>query len=100
MIIIIHKCKLDRNNENVIIHRPFPLGNPYTHKPLNNTMAEYKCENREEAIEKYKKWLLNKIEENDEHVMRALWRIKRLSEKGGRVFSLLLQASEMPWRHY
>ena len=29
------------------------LGNPYTHKPLNGTMALFQARNRDDAVEKY-----------------------------------------------
>lgn len=38
---------------NYYIGRGSVLGNPYTHKPLQGTMAIYHTRNREEAIERY-----------------------------------------------
>jgi len=38
---------------NYYIGRGSILGNPYTHKPLQGTMAIYHTRNREEAIERY-----------------------------------------------
>lgn len=50
----------NKNNEdysmyqnNYYIGRGSILGNPYTHKPLQGTMAIYHTRNREEAIERY-----------------------------------------------
>lgn len=38
---------------NYYIGRPSILGNPYSHLPEEETLAVYKCNSREEAIEKY-----------------------------------------------
>lgn len=39
------------------IGRPSPWGNPFSHK--EGTLAKYKVATREEAVAKYKEWLLN-----------------------------------------
>ncbi len=44
----------------VIIHRPSIVGNPYTHIPTG-TKAEYIVVSREEACLEYEAWLWNKI---------------------------------------
>jgi len=41
----------------VDIGRPGKWGNPYSHK--DGTMARYKVETREEAVAKYKEYILN-----------------------------------------
>lgn len=38
--------------------RGSPWGNPYSHK--DGTMAKYKVETREEAVEKYREYILNR----------------------------------------
>lgn len=38
---------------NYYIGRGSILGNPYTHLPLNKTMAIYQAKNREDAVKKY-----------------------------------------------
>jgi hypothetical protein len=47
-------CKYDQYD--VYIGRPSKWGNPYSHK--NGTLAKYKTATREEAIQKYKEWIL------------------------------------------
>jgi hypothetical protein len=58
----------------VYIGRPSKWGNPFTHK--DNTLAKFKCINREEAISKHKIWLLHG---EGKHLL------KELSELEGKV---------------
>jgi hypothetical protein len=51
-----------KESYDVYIGRPSKFGNPYTHIKERNTKAEFIVKNREEAIEKYKEWLLNNPE--------------------------------------
>lgn len=46
----------------VYIGRGSVWGNPYTHRELKNTKAEFQTVSREESIEKYRKYLLNNKE--------------------------------------
>lgn len=62
------------------VGRPSILGNPFSHK--EKSIAKYKTETVEEAIEKYKIWLKQKIDSGDEAVINELCRLKLLSEKG------------------
>jgi hypothetical protein len=48
-------------------------------------MAEYQVATREEAIERYKDWLLNKIESGDTNALMALAHIKTVLQKHGYV---------------
>ena len=41
---------------NYLIMRPSILGNPFTHKRLDNTMAVYRVRSREEAVKRYSSW--------------------------------------------
>lgn len=56
-------CKVHNKYHNtapkdaVYIGRPSKWGNPYSHKP--NTLADYKVASREEAVLKYREYLLN-----------------------------------------
>lgn len=55
-IIVYNRSKEDHSNNpnNFPIYRGGSiLGNPYTDKPLDKTMAVFKAKTREEAIEKY-----------------------------------------------
>lgn len=40
----------------ILIARPSKWGNPYSHLP--SSLAEYKVSSREEAVEKYREWIL------------------------------------------
>ncbi len=46
----------------VYIGRPSIWGNPYTHIEGKDTLAEFVVSSREEAIEKYREYLLNNQE--------------------------------------
>lgn len=50
---VVH-CK--RKEYEVYIGRPSKWGNLYSHK--DNTIAKYKVESREEAVSKYREWIL------------------------------------------
>lgn len=54
---VVH-CK--KSNFDVYIGRPSKWGNPFTHK--EGTTAKFKCSTREEAVAKYKEWILTKPE--------------------------------------
>jgi len=48
---------IKRNEEyDVFIGRPSQWGNPFSHLP--NTLAKYKVSSREEAVDKYREWIL------------------------------------------
>lgn len=46
------------------IGRPSIFGNPYSH--LFNTLAEYKVDTREQAIEKYREYFYNRFRTDDQ----------------------------------
>jgi hypothetical protein len=48
---------IKRARYDVYIGRPSLFGNPFSHLP--NTLAEFRVSTREEAIEKYKDWILS-----------------------------------------
>lgn len=55
-IIVYNRTKEDHSSHpnNYPIYRGGSvLGNPYTHKPINSTLAVFKAKNRDEAVEKY-----------------------------------------------
>jgi hypothetical protein len=54
---VVH-CK--REQFDIYIGRPSKWGNPYSHK--DNTLAKYKTVSRDEAVEKYREYILNKPE--------------------------------------
>lgn len=53
MIKVVNKRKY--KGSGLYIGRPSLLGNPYSH--LDKSIAEYRCETREESIEKYLEWM-------------------------------------------
>ena len=45
----------------IYIGRPSIFGNPFTHMPLATTHAKYQCKTREEAVDKYLDWFIDKM---------------------------------------
>lgn len=52
---VVH-CK--KKSYDIYIGRPSQFGNPYSH--LSGTLAEFKVDTREEAIEKYREYILGR----------------------------------------
>jgi hypothetical protein len=75
MITVANKRTHKPTPRDIYIGRPSAIGNPYTHIP-KGTIAEYVVSSRDEAISRYKEWLLDKIAKNDKPVMSALSSIK------------------------
>lgn len=46
----------------VYIGRGSKWGNPFTHKPLSGTKAEFQVSTREESVESYRSWVLGQPE--------------------------------------
>jgi len=46
------------------VGRPGPLANPYTHVPSKH--AQWKVENRDEAVDRYQEWLTEKLKTDNE----------------------------------
>lgn len=63
---IVH-CKKEAYD--VYIGRPSKWGNPYSHK--DGTLAMYKVSSREEAVERYKEYLMSNAD-----LLRDLWELK------------------------
>ena len=53
------------------IGRPSAVGNPYSHTPYSK-LAKFIVSSRDEAIESYEKYMLDKIESDDEEFMGAI----------------------------
>src|SRR5579859_1174800 len=53
---VVH-CK--KEPYDVYIGRPSKWGNPFTHIKDKTTIAEFVVDSREEAIKKYREWILN-----------------------------------------
>ncbi len=71
---VVNKRNHVPTREDIYIGRPSPLGNPFSH--LDNTLAQFKVRNRDEAVEKYRDWILEKIEAEDPRVLHALGMIQ------------------------
>lgn len=54
---VVH-CKRDQYD--VYIGRPSKWGNPFSHRP--GTLAEFKVKDRQEAIDRYREWILDRPE--------------------------------------
>lgn len=52
----------NKEHYDIYIGRPSKWGNPYTHISDKDTLAEFVVSSREEAIEKYRDYILNKPE--------------------------------------
>jgi hypothetical protein len=44
----------------VLVDRSTDWGNPYTHRPLEGTLAQYQVATREEAVARYEDYLLSR----------------------------------------
>lgn len=75
-----HKCKPKPND--VYIGRGSALGNPFTHRELENTKAQYHCASRDEAISNYEQYLLEKVQQRDTRICEQLNRIYSEAIKG------------------
>lgn len=64
----------DTNEEFLYIGRPSKWGNPFTH--LENSLAEFKVSNREEAIKKYEEWI---TKGDGKHLLDDLHELKGLT---------------------
>jgi hypothetical protein len=86
MIKVVNKSKhFISSKEDVYVGRGSILGNPYTgSKDIINTKALFQCNSREEAIEKYKEYLLNEINNKNTQICDELNRIY-LKAKNGNV---------------
>ena len=57
---------IKKEKYDVYIGRGSTFGNPFTHMPIQNTLAQVQVVSREEAIEKYKEYFYAKIEDDPE----------------------------------
>lgn len=59
----------------VYIGRGTIFGNPYTHRQIETTKAEYQVHTRDEAVAKYKEYFLRRIE-HDPEFYNAVMKLK------------------------
>lgn len=79
---VVNKRKHVAGANDFYIGRGSPLGNPFTHRELEETLAQYKCDTREEAIAGYEKYIEDKIRKRDVKVCDELNRIFIAAKKG------------------
>ena len=82
MIKVVNKHKTKPSKQDFYVGRGSALGNPFTHLQLEKTKAEYHCETREESLEKYDKYINDKISEKDQIICRALNELYKRAAKG------------------
>lgn len=70
MVRVVHRKK---EKYDVLIDRTTKWGNPFTHLPIENTKAEFQVKTRKEAIESYRKWI---IEGEGKHLLNDLHELK------------------------
>lgn len=78
MITVVNKYKHTPTENDVYIGRGSVLGNPFTSIKDRQTKAEFICESREESVEKFKEYILNKIAIKDKAVCDELNRIYKM----------------------
>ena len=66
------------------IGRPSPLGNPFSHLKHSKFKTE-PCKTRDEAIEKYRGWIMQKLQDGDLFVSGELRRLHEILAKEGRL---------------
>lgn len=80
---VVNKYKHKKTENDFPCHRPYILGNPYTHIKDKKTKAQYIVGTREEAIEKHKKDFLIAVgfdKEVQKEIDKMLHRLKKSEE--------------------
>jgi hypothetical protein len=109
MITVINKYQKPNSGE--YIGRGNPLGNPYSHMP--ETRAQFRVDNRDEAVALYEAWLNAQIRGHNWAVINELNRLLNLAKEGdlelrcfcapkrchGDVIKKFLEAQLMMWRN-
>jgi hypothetical protein len=78
MITVVNKYKHTPTENDVYIGRGSVLGNPFTSIKDRQTKAEFVCESREESIERFKEYLLEKVASKDKAVCDELNRLFKM----------------------
>lgn len=60
------------------IGRPSILSNPYTHLDLHKTKAKYKVNSRDEAIDKYREYLIYEVQNGNVTIINELYRLAEI----------------------
>lgn len=70
---VVNRRTYQNNGEfDIYIGRGSVLGNPFTSIPIDRTKAEFQCNSREESIEMFKEYIINKINNKDKQVCDEL----------------------------
>jgi len=81
MITVVNKYKHTPTINDIYIGRGSVLGNPFVGtKNVNLTKGKYQCDSREESIESYERYLLEKINIRDTVICNELNRIYKISK--------------------
>jgi hypothetical protein len=79
---VVNKTSYTSTDSDFYIGRGSTLGNPYTSKDLDKTKALFQADNREDAINKYKSYLIDKIDKGNNIVCDMLNEIYLSALKG------------------
>lgn len=71
-VLVVNKTNHAPTDNDYYIGRGSVLGNPYTSKDVNNSMAIYQSTSREASIESYRDYLKDKIDSNDIPIMNMI----------------------------
>lgn len=82
MIKVILKRDMDKYENSIYVGRGSTPGNPYTHHKDRETKAQFIVDSRDESIECFRKYLLEKIESKDEDVCLELNKIYLMAKSG------------------
>lgn len=86
-ILVVNKHKHQSTPNDVYIGRGSILGNPFTgSKNIKQTKALYQCSSREEAVEKYREYLLEKIKNKDKAICNELNRLYKKIKDGETIY--------------
>lgn len=82
MIAVKNKYKSKPGPNDIYIGRGSILGNPFTHFDLSKTKAEFHCATREESINSFEKYIIQKIQNKDSKICSELNRIYKRALEG------------------
>ena len=80
MITVVNKYKHTPTENDVYIGRGSVLGNPFTSIQNRQTKAEFICNNREDSVDNFRQYLLDKISEKDTRICDELNRIYKMED--------------------
>lgn len=80
MITVVNKYKHTPTENDVYIGRGGVLGNPFTSIKDKQTLAKFVCDSREESIESFREYILEKIASKDKVICDELNRIYKMPQ--------------------